>query len=63
VPIPTLGVGTTEFDIAPDRVRSLYESGHEAALSFLDNWDFEAYIEEFRRGGEPAGRRELLRSA
>jgi NTE family protein len=62
VPIPTLGVGTTEFDIAPDRVRSLYESGHGAALSFLDDWDFEAYIEEFRRGGEPAGRRESLRS-
>jgi NTE family protein len=62
VPIPTLGVGTTEFDIAPDRVRSLYESGRAAALSFLDDWDFEAYIEEFRRGAAPAGRRELLRS-
>jgi NTE family protein len=63
VPIPTIGVGTTEFDIAPDRVRSLYDSGHGAALSFLDDWDFEAYIEEFRRGGEPAGRRESLRAA
>jgi NTE family protein len=62
VPIPTLGVGTTEFDIAPNRVRSLYESGHGAALSFLDDWDFEAYIDEFRRGGEPTGRRELLRT-
>ena len=62
VPIPTLGVGTTEFDIAPDRIRSLYESGHEAAVSFLDQWDFEAYIEEFRRGREPSRRRDLLRS-
>ena len=62
VPIPTLGVGTTEFDIAPDRIRSLYESGHEAAVSFLDQWDFEAYIDEFRRGREPSRRRDLLRS-
>jgi NTE family protein len=62
IPIPTLGVGTTEFDIPTDRVRSLYDSGHEAAMSFLGRWDFEAYIEEFRRGAEPAGRRELLLS-
>jgi NTE family protein len=62
VPIPTLGVGTTEFDIAPDRVRSLYESGHEAAVSFLERWDFKAYVEEFRRGREPARRTDLLLS-
>jgi NTE family protein len=62
IPIPTLGVGTTEFDIAPNRVRSLYESGHAAAISFLDQWDFKAYIEEFRRGKEPSRRRDLLRS-
>jgi NTE family protein len=63
IPIPTLGVGTTEFGIRPDRVRALHDSGHSAAAAFLDAWDFEAYIEEFRRGGTPAGRRELLRSA
>ena len=50
IPIPTLGVGTTAFDIEPDRVRALYESGHKAASEFLDRWDFAAYIEEFRRG-------------
>lgn len=62
IPIPTLGVGTTEFDIRPERVRALYDSGHGAALSFLDEWDFERYIEEHRRGKEPAGRRDLLHS-
>lgn len=60
IPIPTLGVGTTEFDIGPERVKALYDSGRSAAESFLDKWDFEAYIEEFRRGKEPPGRRESL---
>jgi NTE family protein len=60
IPIPTLGVGTTEFDITPDRVAALYESGYKAAMSFLDGWNFEAYIEEFRRGKEPARRSDLL---
>jgi NTE family protein len=62
IPIPTLGIGTTEFDIAPDRVRALYDSGHTAASEFLDNWDFAAYIEEFRQGRQGLGRRDLLRS-
>jgi NTE family protein len=60
IPIPTLGVGTTEFDIAPDRVRALYDSGHRAASEFLDGWDFAAYIKEFRRGKRHSRRRDLL---
>jgi NTE family protein len=62
IPIPTLGVGTTEFEIAPDRVQLLHESGHQAAVSFLEDWDFEAYIEEYRRGKEPARRSDLVRA-
>jgi NTE family protein len=62
VPIPTLGVGTTEFDIKPDRVTELYESGRTAATDFLDVWDFDEYIEDFRRGKEAPRRRDLLRS-
>jgi NTE family protein len=62
IPIPTLGVGTTEFEIAPDRVKSLYDSGHGAASEFLDEWSFEDYIEAFRRGKEPPRRRDLLRA-
>ncbi len=60
IPIPTLGVATTEFDITPERARALYESGHKAANDFLDNWDFTAYVEEFRRGKEHSRRRDLL---
>ena len=48
IAIPTLGVGTTEFEITPDRVEALYQSGHDAATEFLGEWDFQAYIEEYR---------------
>jgi NTE family protein len=48
IAIPTLGVGTTEFDITPERIRAIYDSGHKAASDFLDRWDFKKYIEEYR---------------
>ncbi len=60
IPIPTLGVGTTEFDITPERTRALYDSGYQAASDFLDHWDFAAYVEEFRRGKEHSRRQDLL---
>jgi len=63
IAIPTLGIGTTEFDIAPERVRELYDSGHKAAADFLDQWDFAAYIQEFRRGQEHSRRADLLAAA
>jgi NTE family protein len=59
IPIPTLGVRTTEFDISPQRARDLYDSGHQAASDFLDQWDFDAYIEQFRRGKERSPRPHL----
>jgi NTE family protein len=59
IPIPTLGIGTTEFEISPDRVKLIYDSGHRAASEFLDRWDFAAYIEEFRSGKTHSRRDEL----
>ena len=59
IPIPTLGVSTTEFDITPDRIRALYESGRRAAFDFLDHWDFEAYKAEYRSGKEHSRREEI----
>src|SRR5437868_6300230 len=50
IPIPTLGVHTTEFDIPRDRAQALYDSGRQAAEKFLETWDFEAYVEAFRKG-------------
>ena len=60
IAIPTLGVGTTEFDIAPERVQELHQSGHKAASDFLDRWDFDAYIEAYRRGRAPSRRDDVL---
>lgn len=56
IPIPTLGVGTTEFDITRERIDALYDSGREAAVDFLAHWDFKAYVEEFRRGKDHSRR-------
>ncbi|MBB5362780.1 patatin-like phospholipase family protein [Deinococcus humi] len=36
VAIPNLGVGTTEFDLSPERALALYTSGREAAVHFLE---------------------------
>ena len=62
IPIPTLGVGTTEFDLPPDRALALYDSGRTAAEKFLSTWDFDAYIAEFRSGKEHSRREALVRS-
>jgi NTE family protein len=50
IPIKTLGVRTTEFNLTLGRADALYESGRTAALEFLRTWNFEAYIAEFRQG-------------
>jgi NTE family protein len=56
IPIPTLGVRTTEFNIADDRARALFESGRTAAQQFLASWDFEEYKRRFRSGSTVARR-------
>lgn len=58
VAIPTLGVGTVEFDLGRERRRQLYQAGRLAARRFLETWDFEAYQRRFgpgrpRTGGMP----------
>jgi NTE family protein len=63
IPIPTLGVKTTEFDITRDRALALYESGRKAAEEFLETWDFDAYIASFRVEKERPSRREALVTA
>ncbi len=56
IPIPTLGVRTTEFDLPHDRALELYDSGHKAAEDFLAGWDGETYRKRYRMG-EPPSRR------
>jgi NTE family protein len=59
IPIPTLGVSTTQFDISPEQSRALFESGRGAAAKFLQTWDFEDYKARFR-GASAVGRRESV---
>lgn len=63
IAIPTLGVGTTEFDISPERIEALRDSGHEATVAFLRDWDFETHLREFRGRRRPSRRRSILPSA
>ena len=62
IPIPTLGVGTTEFDISRERSEALYQSGRKAAETFLDTWNSDEYAEIYRKGKSQAGRGLRLRS-
>jgi NTE family protein len=59
IPIPTLGVRTTEFDLPRKRAQELYDSGRTAAEKFLAMWDFDVYLAEFRTGKQPSRSEEL----
>ena len=61
IPIPTLGVGTTEFDLTKERAQALYDSGRAASEKFLGGWDFDAYIAAFRQGKTHSRRDDLVR--
>ncbi len=60
IPIPTLGVKTTEFDITPDKTAALYQSGRKAAEEFLATWNFAEYIRKYRSGRPEISRRKLV---
>ena len=60
IPIPTLGVRTTEFDVPADQAEALYQSGRDAATQFLAGWDFSAYIAEFRQGKQQSRRVDVV---
>ena len=55
VPIKTLGVGTTDFDITRERSDALYESGRKAATEFFDRWDYAKWKLKYMEK-EPVGR-------
>jgi len=54
IPIPTLGVKTTQFDIQPEQASALFDSGQNAAAKFLQSWDFGKYVATFRTGTGPS---------
>ncbi len=48
IPIPTLGVKTTEFNLPKERSEALYQSGRDAAQKFFASWDFPQYVARYR---------------
>lgn len=51
--VPTLGIKTTEFDLSPERVEKLYQSGVSAATDFFKTWNFKKYIQGHRAKKNP----------
>ena len=62
IPIRTLGVKTTDFDISTEMSEALYESGREAAQKFFATWNFPEYVEKYRKSQHRPGRSDYLRS-
>jgi NTE family protein len=65
ISIPTLGVGTIDFDIPADKQRELFLAGYEAAKQKLEAFSWHVYVKEFRGGrasipeGATGGEREI----
>ncbi len=56
VPIPTLGVGTVDFDLNRRRSGELFDAGYSSAQKFFEGWNFERYILAYRRDESRHGR-------
>ncbi|NRF99880.1 patatin, partial [Paenibacillus dendritiformis] len=48
IKIPTLGIGTTDFDLTLEQSMALFASGLEAGTEYFKNWDFGKYKEMFQ---------------
>ena len=53
IPIPTLGIKATDFDISKKEAEALYQSGRQAAQEFLKRWDFATYKTMYREKEVP----------
>ncbi|MEW6378532.1 MAG: patatin-like phospholipase family protein [bacterium] len=60
IPIPTLGIGTTEFNLSKDKSNRLFKSGVGAAEKFLQGWDFEQYKQKYRQKRSAAPQKAVL---
>jgi NTE family protein len=60
IPIPVSGVKATDFELSEDKAEELYGNGKVAAERFLDQWNFQEYIEVFRKGRESSRRQQLI---
>ena len=60
ITIDSLNVGSTDFNLTPAQKEALYQSGVNAAKTFLDHWDFQKYIALYRSGQPLPTRREQV---
>ena len=60
IAIDTLDVNSTDFNLTPERKEALFQSGVTAAKTFLDHWDFQKYIAQYRSGKPIPTRREIV---
>jgi len=51
ISIPTFGIKATRFDLTRKESRRLYESGYNKAKEFIGSWNFENYIQRYRKKG------------
>jgi NTE family protein len=61
IPIPVSGVKATDFELSKEKSEELYTNGKAAAEQFLDQWNFNEYIEAFRKGRQSSRRQQLSR--
>lgn len=61
IPIPTLGVRTTDFNLKREKAEELYASGYNAGQQFFVKWDFDNYKRK-HRAAAPVGRRDRVLS-
>jgi len=49
-------VGFLDFNIGTKQMQELYQNGHDAAEAFLKSWDWNEYLERFRREARAVAR-------
>ena len=62
ITIDSLNIASTDFNLIPAQKEALYQSGVNAAKTFLDHWDFQKYIAQYRSGQPLPTRREQVLS-
>jgi NTE family protein len=63
IPIDSLTIQSTDFNLNEQQKEALYQSGRKAAQDFLATWDFEAYKKAYRSSQPVPTRRELVQEA
>lgn len=57
IPIATAGVSATDFDLSREASDGLYQAGVHGAEKFFSTWNFQAYIDTYRRDTAKHGRK------